>query len=81
MTHNCLTNEYDCRGLLDHVYTNTWKASPYYMYYSFGGIQVSRISHETVLVDLEILDVNGTIVLTHSINISNKPTKQSSNLG
>lgn len=70
MTHNCLTNEYDCHGLLNHVYTNTWKFSPYYMYFSFGGIRVSRSSTDSILVHLDILDVNGTQVLTHEINIS-----------
>ena len=76
MTHNCLTNEYDCHGLLKHIYTNTWKFSPYYMYFSFGGIRLSRSSPNTLLVHLDILDSNGTLVLTHSLTFSGQPLKQ-----
>ena len=40
MTHNCFTHQFRCIGLLDHVYTNIWKDSPYYMFYNYGNIEV-----------------------------------------
>ena len=27
MTHNCATKDYMCKGLLTHIYTNTWKVN------------------------------------------------------
>ena len=68
MTHNCLTYEYDCRGLLSHVYTNIWKVSPYYMYHSFGGLRLSRSTKSTLTLEMDIVNEFGDRVLTHTID-------------
>ena len=70
MTHNCLTNEYKCRGLLSHVYTNVWKDSDYYMYFNFGTIEVARIDNSTVSVSMHIRDVEGKIVVTKTLKVA-----------
>jgi hypothetical protein len=69
MTHNCLTHEYKCRGLLSHIYTNVWKDSDYYMYFNFGTIEVARINNSTVSVTMHIRDIEGKIVVTKTLKV------------
>ena len=72
MTHNCLTHEYQCRGLLSHVYTNVWKDSDYYMFFNFGTIEVSRIDNSTVSVEMNIRDSIGNIVISKTLKVTHE---------
>eukprot|EP00347_Sterkiella_histriomuscorum_P017539 403348950 len=69
MTHNCLTSEYNCRGLLEQVYTNIWKDSSYYMYYNFVGVEVKRIDGDFIQVDMSIISNNGSKMINKTIQI------------
>jgi hypothetical protein len=70
MTHNCPSHEFRCIGLLDHIYTNVWKDSPYFIRYNFGTIEVEKNKETRILnVHMSIVDIHGIKVVNKSITI------------
>ena len=70
MTHNCLTHEYKCHGLLLYVYTNIWKDSAYFMYFNFGTIEIHRLTNTSISVKMHIRDNQGNIAILKSIIVN-----------